>query len=115
MKTVGAYEAKTHFSQLLDEVARGETLTITRHGVPVATLTPLAAAGKLDPAHAVAELRRWRRAQNLSLGALSVRDLPDQEREDATETIEDWKCYQREQNITLGGLSIRELLEEGRQ
>lgn len=40
MKTVGAYEAKTHLSQLLEDVARGETITITKHGVPVAILAP---------------------------------------------------------------------------
>ena len=36
--TVGSYEAKTHLSALLERVARGETITITKHGVPVATL-----------------------------------------------------------------------------
>lgn len=40
MKTVGAHEAKTHLSSLLDEVERGETITITRHGKPVAQLVP---------------------------------------------------------------------------
>ena len=40
MKTVGAYEAKTHLSELLDEVAHGATITITKHGVPVAVLAP---------------------------------------------------------------------------
>ena len=29
MTTVGAYEAKTHLSRLLDEAAAGETITIT--------------------------------------------------------------------------------------
>lgn len=38
--TVGIYEAKTHLSQLVDEVAAGKTFTITRHGVPVAVLCP---------------------------------------------------------------------------
>ena len=40
MQTFGAYEAKTHFAQLLDAVERGETITITRHGTPVAVLAP---------------------------------------------------------------------------
>ncbi len=34
MKTVGSYEAKTHFSAFLNRVAKGEQITITRHGVP---------------------------------------------------------------------------------
>ena len=41
METIGAYEAKTHLSKLLDRVARGESLTITRHGKPVARLVPV--------------------------------------------------------------------------
>ena len=42
MDTVGAYEAKTHLSRLLDRVAAGETMTITRRGRPVARLVPVA-------------------------------------------------------------------------
>ena len=42
MELIGAYEAKTHLPQLLDRVARGECLTITRHGKPVAQLIPVA-------------------------------------------------------------------------
>jgi prevent-host-death family protein len=37
-KNVGAYEAKTHLSELLDRVENGEQITITRHGRPVALL-----------------------------------------------------------------------------
>ncbi|MCY3597428.1 MAG: type II toxin-antitoxin system Phd/YefM family antitoxin [Rhodospirillales bacterium] len=42
VETIGAYEAKTHLPSLLDRVARGESLTITRHGKPVARLVPVA-------------------------------------------------------------------------
>jgi antitoxin (DNA-binding transcriptional repressor) of toxin-antitoxin stability system len=40
MKTieVGAFEAKTHFSQLLDEVEDGAIVKISRRGKPVAVL-----------------------------------------------------------------------------
>lgn len=41
MEMIGAYEAKTHLPKLLDRVARGENLTITRHGKPVAKLVPV--------------------------------------------------------------------------
>ncbi len=37
-KSVGVYEAKTHLSRLLDEVAAGEDVVITRRGVVVARL-----------------------------------------------------------------------------
>ena len=38
---VGAYEAKTHFSALLEKVEAGEEVTITKHGTPVARLVPI--------------------------------------------------------------------------
>ena len=41
MAKVGAYEAKTHLPALLDQVAKGEQITITKHGVPVAQLVPV--------------------------------------------------------------------------
>ena len=41
MDTVGAFEAKTHLSALLERVEKGETITITRHGTPVARLVPV--------------------------------------------------------------------------
>jgi prevent-host-death family protein len=40
VKTVGAFEAKTHLSRLLDAVECGERVVITRHGKPVAELSP---------------------------------------------------------------------------
>jgi prevent-host-death family protein len=40
MATVGSFEAKTKLSELLDRVEAGETVTITRHGKPVAKLVP---------------------------------------------------------------------------
>jgi len=38
--SMGAFEAKTHFSEVLNRVERGETITITRHGRPVAKIVP---------------------------------------------------------------------------
>jgi prevent-host-death family protein len=40
MKTIGAFEAKTHLSELLDLAAVGERITITRRGKAVAMLVP---------------------------------------------------------------------------
>ena len=44
MESIGAFDAKTHLSALLDRVARGERITITRHGVPAAMLVPVGEA-----------------------------------------------------------------------
>ena len=41
MARVKAIEARARFSDLLDRVARGEKITITRYGVPVALLVPV--------------------------------------------------------------------------
>ena len=39
-KSVGVHEAKTHLSRLLDDVAAGEEVVITRRGTVVARLVP---------------------------------------------------------------------------
>jgi prevent-host-death family protein len=60
---VGSYEAKTHLSALLDRVARGERITITKHGVPVAILVPFDPQSRPDPAETIAQLRLFRRGR----------------------------------------------------
>ncbi len=57
METVGAFEAKTHLSALLERVAQGETFTITRHGKPVAQLVPVE---RRDPDRIRATIKRMR-------------------------------------------------------
>lgn len=44
MREIGSFEAKTHLSELLAAVERGESFTITRRGKPVAVLQPVADA-----------------------------------------------------------------------
>jgi len=61
MTTVGAFEAKTHLSALLDRVERGEEVTITRHGRAVARLVP---AHEHDPAVTAAAIERIARRRN---------------------------------------------------
>jgi prevent-host-death family protein len=63
--TVGAYEAKTHLAQLLDRVAEGERIVITRHGKPAAVLAPLDGEDRVDPHDAVAALRAFRKGRIL--------------------------------------------------
>ncbi|MEK9506564.1 type II toxin-antitoxin system prevent-host-death family antitoxin [Gemmatimonadota bacterium Y43] len=79
MHSVGAYEAKTHLSALLRRVEKGERITITRHGVPIAELVPSGAVGTVDAAAAVAELRDFAKGRTLGPG-ISVRDLIDEGR-----------------------------------
>ena len=46
MKTASILEAKTHLSTLVRRVERGERITITRGGKPVAELVPSARASR---------------------------------------------------------------------
>jgi prevent-host-death family protein len=76
MDSVGTFDAKTHLSQLLDRVERGERIVITRNGKPVADLVPHDDAA--DPtlrrrAKAVKELLRFKRIK-LPKG-VTIRDL----------------------------------------
>ncbi len=53
MKSVGAFEAKTHFSALLEEIERGNEITITKHGRPVAKLVPFGNHPRMTAAEAI--------------------------------------------------------------
>lgn len=61
MRKVGTSEARTHLSALLDEVARGETIIITRRGRPVAWLRPPEAPRPETPVAAARTLRDLRK------------------------------------------------------
>ncbi|HQU42228.1 MAG TPA: type II toxin-antitoxin system Phd/YefM family antitoxin [Pirellulales bacterium] len=72
--SVGAYEAKTHFSELLEKVASGEEITITKHGTPVARLVPVTKKATVEERRAA--IARWiETSKGLSLGGLKIRDL----------------------------------------
>jgi len=78
MSTVGLFDAKTHLSALVDRVARGEEITITKHGVPVAVLTPAANRRKKDPQKVAERIRALRKGVRLE-GA-SIRQLIEEGR-----------------------------------
>jgi len=78
MVSVGAYEAKTHLSDLLDRVANGEQFTITRHGVPIARLVPADDRSKVDVQASIQAIRELRKGNKL--GGLKIRDLIEEGR-----------------------------------
>ncbi|WP_373066499.1 type II toxin-antitoxin system Phd/YefM family antitoxin [Zavarzinia sp.] len=78
MLVVGAFEAKTRLSALLERVAAGEEVVITRHGKPIARLIGAEQAVKRDAVEAAEALRDLRRGT--SLGDLSWRALRDEGR-----------------------------------
>ena len=72
---VGAFEAKTHLSRLLERVERGDRVVITRRGVPVAVLV---SPGEIDRGHVgdvvkkLRELRERTRKRGGSIRSLRV-------------------------------------------
>jgi prevent-host-death family protein len=74
MTTVGAFEAKTRLSELLHRVQRGEEITITRHGAPVAKLVPVRRTRSREERRTAIE--QWKAvSKGLSLGGLKIKDL----------------------------------------
>jgi prevent-host-death family protein len=70
---IGAYEAKTHFSQLLDRVENGERITITKHGRPVAVLAPPESRRTRPVGEVIAEIRALRKG--VRLDGLKIKDM----------------------------------------
>jgi prevent-host-death family protein len=60
METMGSGEAKTHLPRLLDRVAQGEAITITRQGVPIARLVPVEEQPKPEIQQVIEEIVAFR-------------------------------------------------------
>ncbi len=78
METIGAYEAKTHLPKILERVFKGEQITITKHGVPVAVLQPPTHSKEIAPKKVIAKLRKFR--ERYTLKGLSIRDMIEEGR-----------------------------------
>ena len=78
MESVGAYEAKTHLPKLLERVLKGERITITKHGVPVAVLQPPDPQKTVDTSSVIDELRKLRNKH--ALKGLSIREMIEEGR-----------------------------------
>ncbi len=78
MKTIGVYEAKTHLAELVDQVLTGESILITRHGVPVARLCPAPGMPDKTIEQTIREIREFRKTH--SLGGMSVKELIEEGR-----------------------------------
>lgn len=86
MRSIGVLEAKTNFSSLLDEVqTSGETVVITRHGRPVARLTPETRRRRLSGAELAArsEFFRSRQQPDAAWAQMSWEELKALARDEA--------------------------------
>jgi prevent-host-death family protein len=77
MKQVGVYEAKTQLPRLLDEVEQGETITITRHGRPIARVVPVRGRQR-SVKEAIAAIREFRKGH--TLGDITTKELIEEGR-----------------------------------
>lgn len=78
--SIGAFEAKTKFSELLERVSHGEEITITKHEKPVARLVPFEKPSQVELATLFQQMANFRAAHPLNpkgLEKLSYRDLID--------------------------------------
>jgi prevent-host-death family protein len=79
--SVGSFEAKTHLPALLERVARGERITITRHGKPIAELVPVEPETNPDVKAVVEAMRAFRDKNGPALGDdHTTRDLIEEGR-----------------------------------
>lgn len=78
-KEIGIFEAKARISDLVRQVEAGEEFVITRHGRPVAVLSPVSQAKPRRLRAAIDALEKSR--QNSRLGAVSLKDLINEGRE----------------------------------
>jgi len=78
MITVGAFEAKTHLSSLLEQVISGEEVLITKHGKPVARLVREITADRTRVDEAIAQIKAIRKG--VRLNGLSWKELRDEGR-----------------------------------
>jgi prevent-host-death family protein len=68
MDSIGFYEARTRLSELLDQVARGKKVLITRRGKPAALLVPVPEERGRDVRQVVREMLEFRDRQGPTLG-----------------------------------------------
>lgn len=74
MASVGILEAKTRLSGLVDRAAKGEEITITRHGKPVAKIVSAMTERRVD---VEALLERMRAGRTATLGGVDWKELRD--------------------------------------
>jgi prevent-host-death family protein len=83
MSTISAFDAKTRFGELLDRVARGEEIVITRHDKPVARIIPEGRSSLSEVRRIVDDMHALRKQMERRKG---FKPLSDKEIRDAKNT-----------------------------
>ena len=79
-QTIGAFEAKTHFSQIIEKTERGEDFIITRRGKPVAKIIPFQQEPEMTFKEAVEQLKEFRKLYRGKPGSFNIREAIEEGR-----------------------------------
>jgi prevent-host-death family protein len=77
MRFVGSLEAKTHLPRLLSQVEKGETITITKRGKPIAVLSPAHEQPKRDVRAVIEEFRAFSKQHAKKRGPISRQEIKE--------------------------------------
>ena len=79
-QSIGAFEAKTHFSQILEKAEHGEDFIITRRGKPVAKIIPFEREKEITWEEALEEFRKFRKLYRGEPGSFNIREAIEEGR-----------------------------------
>jgi prevent-host-death family protein len=77
---IGAFEAKTHFSKIIDKAERGEDFVITKRGKPVAKIIPFEQKTEMTFKEAVEQMQELRKNYRGKPGDFNVREAIEEGR-----------------------------------
>lgn len=77
---IGAFEAKTHFSQIIEKVQHGADFVITKHGKPVAKIIPFEQEQEMTRMEAIEKLMEMRKLYRGKPGSFNIREAIEEGR-----------------------------------
>jgi len=77
---IGAFKAKTHFSQILEQVEKGDDFIVTKRGKPVAKIIPVEQEKQMTRKEAIEALREMRKLYRGKPGEDNIKDLVEEGR-----------------------------------
>ena len=80
LQQIGTFEAKTHFSQFIEEVEGGADFVITKRGKPVAKIIPFKQEKEVTFKEPVAQLQEMRKHYRGKPGSFNIREAIEEGR-----------------------------------
>jgi prevent-host-death family protein len=77
---IGAFEAKTHFSQIIDKVEHGADFVVTKRGKPVAKIIPFQKEREMTRQEAFEKLKEMRKLYRGKPGSFNIREAIEEGR-----------------------------------